>query len=537
MPGIAWSLPAPSSSLLCSSTQDANSEPTVATTQATSRTYRSFTRTTSASSLDSVSFQRSEEGSTLRKDALREACAALSRTIQLPSLVWPYNASDSQTSSGLADEQGTLPSTPTLLSPRSSVFSSSLDSNSSSQKGYGSTMPFGMPRSPLKLNRRHHCRRCGSCFCSEHSSNACTLILASEDAVAYETARNRCKTTNKLNTIDELCQGSMLDNALEDADLNSTAPCSPSRRLIRARVCDGCYFLCQKAKDRLEDVLRDSSASSTTSPPSLLEESITPNGMVLGSLSTSMMTLGSGWSTPTIVEQDEEYFQSKERINMESRREQKEAIKFLCNDPTANRVVAKAAGAAVGSNRTPNVGSGDGIQTMCSSSLLDCGRYVGTSTKSELTMGCQLATASIWEKVERKRRNEEVARRAMSYDSLLQKTNSKPSCFLQLGAEDGSSEEDEEWNVQLDAVVSLSKTSIFDRRCSSRPPSPQPIIRKQTGFGRRGSEGTSALTSLPTLPMQQLGGMGAKRLQRSFDSNQRSSTTAIRPRRSIRPAT
>lgn len=40
----------------------------------------------------------------------------------------------------------------------------------------------------IKINRRHHCHRCGNCFCDNHSSKYATLILDAEDAPQLSTS-------------------------------------------------------------------------------------------------------------------------------------------------------------------------------------------------------------------------------------------------------------------------------------------------------------------------------------------------------------
>lgn len=296
------------------------------------------------------------------------------------------------------------------------------------------------------------------------------------------------------------------------------------------------------------------SGSSATSTMTLKSTYSTPS--ILGPEEFVSMTYGSCWSTPKLFEQEEEFYQSKERLRRESKREQREFIKFLCNDPFANRVVGQAVEerrkgskspiGGGGNSKSPVIGTTKGEEGdclgFCSSPLFDYGRHMESGKKSELMLGDQMATATLWEKVELKRKNEEVARCAMSLDTVLRKNHydfrssfGKEEAWAE--EEEIESEGEDEWKQYLKTVVDLSKNDIFDRRCSNRPPSPQPIRRKTIcvplpNQQRRASEGmvgdsnhyqsvpTSTLSFSSTFPATISGRMGASRLQRSFELNQ-----------------
>lgn len=244
-----------------------------------------------------------------------------------------------------------------------------------------------------------------------------------------------------------------------------------------------CYNTLQRARSRLQD--------SPPQPP--------------------FNTLVSGWSTPTIMEDDdeEEFFDSMERVRREAKREQHEALKVLCNDFTANRIVAKAVGGLAAATEAAT------MTKQHSSLLLDCRQALRPDFN--LALGGKLATSTLWEKAELKKKHEEIAKRALSLDSLT------------------IEEYDSDLDIDLEAVVSLSKQSIYDRRCATRPPSPQPIPE----VVRRGSVDTNSIhssahgtsTTPSASPVTSTGNgtarMGANRLQRSYDSCQR--TNKARP--------
>jgi hypothetical protein len=213
---------------------------------------------------------------------------------------------------------------------------------------------------------------------------------------------------------------------------------------------------------------------------------------------------------------EEEYFDSLERIRKESKREHHEALKVLCNDYSANRVVAKAVD-----------GGTDAAKHHHSSPLVDCGQIIQSDFNLKLAVGPQLATAPLWEKVEVKRKNELLAKRAMSVDSLI------------------IDEDEEDWDVDMQAVRSMTRQSIFDRRCYSRPPSPQPVLglsmvaeSSRRGSAESNNSASAASTSPLSCTLPSMSRMGATRLQRSFDSSQRSNHAKplYGPRRASRPA-
>jgi hypothetical protein len=491
MPGLSWSA-TPSSTGSSSTSASA----CVETAQYCLNNSSLFTRATSASSIGSQSPKTSVDSSSPRKGSLKErnntSPATLTSTLFSPLRLVesppdlppaPINEDPSSLLPSICTSIASLigpvlPSTPTLVtSPKSSIFSSSLDSSHASNSRRQSTSStFSLPRSPIKVHRRHHCRRCGASFCDAHSSHTATLSLANEDITL--------STIDEVARIEQDCQESPSEStAFTSAD---TLPLPSPLQYIRARVCDKCYNTLQRARSRLQD-----------SPPQ-----------------PAFNSLVSGWSTPTIMEDDdeEEFFDSMERIRRESKREQCEALKVLCNDFTANRIVAKAAGIKSTAETT----------RQHPSLVLDCGQALRSDV--ELAMRGQLATSTLWEKAELKKKHEEIAKRAMSIDSLT------------------IEECDSDFDIDLEAVVSLSKQSIYDRRCSTRPPSPQPIpdvVRRGSADTTNSIHSTTHDSSMTpsTSPVNGTSRMGANRLQRSYDSCQR--TDKPRPayfsRRASRP--
>lgn len=476
MPGLSWSP---------SSTVKTNSSSGTDITTPSTREGSPFVRANSLSSLDSLSILTSpiaDETNSKGKSpsSLIDSTTALFAPLRLFD---SFNKDLAGTSSSSSSSSLPIPSTPRLLSPKSSTFSSSLESNYS-RASTSASSAFTMPRSPFKVHRRHHCRRCGSCFCDQHSSNSLILTAAQEDVLLYARKDQQCSGSPFI--VDE--NGQLQPIESEQGEENGS---STGKRYFRARVCDGCFYLIQKVKSKIEEAIVSDGEGTTT----------TQGG--------SSFSTGKGWNTPTILEDDEEFFDARDRVQSELQRDQMEVLKVLRNDLSANRIVATA----VESRET---GSSPTKLHHSTSPLLDCSKSLEAILSNELILDPQMETAAVWEKVKLKQRKDAIAKRALSLDSIMMANGHNTS---------DADKMNDDWEIELKTVLDQSNKPIFDRSYATRPASPQPFVRhsppKQYPFGFEDGQQDKTFPN-PFSTSQatpRIGKMGAGRLQQSIESS------------------
>lgn len=247
-------------------------------------------------------------------------------------------------------------------------------------------------------------------------------------------------------------------------------------------------------------------------------------------------------------EEEEEYLASKHRIWQEKMREQKELLKALCNMSTANRIVAAAAAARAGVTEV--------LTSNASSPFRQCDMRQAIGGQIDGVLANELISASSWERAQRQRQKEQIAKVAMSLDTLLMRGlehkqdlqtamhnrsyNGAPlttTALCPLLHADSSADKEVELDIDLcrHNLQQLSSPSAWQRRWQCRPASPQPIV-----LPRRQGNNEEAASSLPitstcgtfdlhspdsssmnatSMPTYGLRMMGGNRLQRSFASN------------------
>lgn len=268
---------------------------------------------------------------------------------------------------GSTDGDGfALPLTPSKSSFKSST-TSLLSSSASSSSSTFTKASFILPRSPLKLHRRHHCRRCGASFCDSHAGDVVALLLTHADdgrTAAKCSQGSRSGEDGQSQDRSQLQPLPQNHNSLTHASsvlrdlLGQGTPSgkggsisNKAARVFHGRVCKECLGYYQYFKQKYIAAANDLAEcrrsrrgpehrSFVRPERSIDENPLSPNRT--GTLADSDFATPYYPAALDAFVEARDYLDSKERIRQEQVREAVEVLKTLRNDTSANRTVAAA---------------------------------------------------------------------------------------------------------------------------------------------------------------------------------------------------